>query len=179
MAVLMCYGDAMNRPHFSPKNWQPAAAPQRSARTAKGIRELLQNNNGIAALLPAAERLAALQKDCAMALPAMFDACSLIQFTSGQLTLSVPNAALAAKLKQQLPRLQDSLATRGWQVNAIRLKVQVMHRAYQPAPALRQLTMPASAIQAFSELKGKLADAQDETPLQQALQRMIDRHRKR
>lgn len=168
----------MNRSRFSPGNWRPAAVSQPTARTAKGVRELLQNDNRIAALLPAAERLAALQKDCVAALPAAFDACKLIQFTSGQLVLSVPNAALAAKLKQQLPRLLDFLTTRGWQVSAIRLKVQVKAQASRPAPIRSELVMPASAIRAFRELKVQLAGDSADSPLQQALQRIIDRHRR-
>jgi len=38
--------------------------------------------------------------------------------------LLVGNNAAAAKLRQLLPALQSRLAARGWQVNAIRLKVQ-------------------------------------------------------
>jgi hypothetical protein len=38
--------------------------------------------------------------------------------------LLVPHAAAAAKLRQLLPALEAHLRTKGWQVNAIRLKVQ-------------------------------------------------------
>ena len=65
--------------------------------------DFLQSNDGLAALLPAVARMAALQKDCAALLPAMFDACDVLQYDADQLVLSTPNAALAVKLKQQLP----------------------------------------------------------------------------
>jgi hypothetical protein len=39
--------------------------------------------------------------------------------------LLVPNNAVAAKMRQLLPALQAHLRTKGWEVNAIRLKVQM------------------------------------------------------
>ena len=96
--------------------------------------EFLGAHDKLGALLPAAARMAQLQKECARNLPAMFDACAVVQFASGQLVLAVPNAALAAKLKQQLPKLQESLCRLGWQVNAVRLKVQAVRPRSAPAP---------------------------------------------
>ncbi|MBS0307872.1 MAG: hypothetical protein JSS58_02770, partial [Proteobacteria bacterium] len=76
-------------------------------------------------LLPTVTRMAALQKSCETALPVLFESCSVVQYDADQLVLACPNAALASKLKQQLPKLQCDLIRQGWQVNAIRLKVQV------------------------------------------------------
>ena len=81
--------------------------------------------------MPAVTRMAALQKDCAKLLPSMFEACDVLQYDADQLVLSTPNAALAAKLKQQLPKLQAHLVKSGWQVNVIRIKVQVAKGVYQ------------------------------------------------
>jgi len=39
-------------------------------------------------------------------------------------SLLAANAAVAAKLRQLQPRLEDRLRDRGWQVSAIRIKVQ-------------------------------------------------------
>jgi hypothetical protein len=39
-------------------------------------------------------------------------------------TLLAANAAVAAKLRQLQPRLEEALLERGWQVNSIRVKVQ-------------------------------------------------------
>ena len=39
-------------------------------------------------------------------------------------SLLVPNASVAAKLRQLQPRLEDTLRTRGWQITSIRIKVQ-------------------------------------------------------
>jgi hypothetical protein len=39
-------------------------------------------------------------------------------------TLIAANASVAAKLRQLQPRLEDELLERGWQVSAIRIRVQ-------------------------------------------------------
>jgi hypothetical protein len=43
-------------------------------------------------------------------------------------SLLAANAAVAAKLRQLQPRLEDALGQRGWQVTAIRIKVQSASR---------------------------------------------------
>jgi hypothetical protein len=42
--------------------------------------------------------------------------------------LLLDNNAVAAKIKQLLPSLQAHLRSKGWEVNAIRLKVQVTYK---------------------------------------------------
>src|SRR5436309_10784769 len=78
---------------------------RRKPKTATGAVDLLRANDTMAALLPTVTRMIALQRDCAAVLPSMFASCDVLQFDAGQLLLSIPNAALAAKLKQQLPKL--------------------------------------------------------------------------
>lgn len=119
----------------------------------------------------------ALQRDCTAALPKVFDVCTVMQFSSGQLTLSVPNAALAAKLKQTLPGLQDVLCKRGWQVSAIRLRVQVSSQRPLPPPA-KQLSMPSAAIQAFATLNDMLPPSSQSAMLREAVQAMLKRHKR-
>lgn len=143
---------------------------------AKGAADFLRSHDKMAALLPAALRMAALQKDCASALPVMFDTCAILQFEAGQLVLSTPNAALAAKLKQQLPKLQDTLQQRGWQVQAIKLKIQVSKiHATPPPPKRLELSEPAR--NAFAELGEALEDSPRNRALKAALAAMVRRHR--
>src|SRR3990167_4467553 len=112
------------------------------AASARGATDFLRANEKMAAILPAVTRMAAMQKDCAAALPAMFNDCAVLQFTSDRLLLATPNAAVAAKLKQQLPKLQDFLIKRGWQVSAICLKVQA-GKNIEKTSHPKQLTLPA------------------------------------
>ena len=81
----------------------------------------LGGNEKLAALLPAVKRMGQLQKACAAILPEMFGYCEVLQCNADQLVLGVPNASVAAKLKNRLPKLQEALAVQGWQLNAIRL----------------------------------------------------------
>ena len=161
----------MHSSSFSP-NQQGA----RRTRTTKGAADFLRAHDQMASILPTVTRMAALQKDCFAALPTMFDACTVLLFEAGQLVLSTPNAALAAKLKQQLPKLQDSLLNRGWQVSAIRLKVQVTKNLVKSIPS-KQLSLPVQAVSALAELGDTLEDSPRNQALKAALMAMVQRPR--
>ena len=66
-------------------------------RTAVVATDFLRRDDKMAALLPAIERMASLQKDCAAALPAMFKYADILAFEAGLLTLALPNRSLVAK----------------------------------------------------------------------------------
>jgi hypothetical protein len=153
-------------------------AGARSGQTSRGVSDFLRGNDKMAALLPTVARLNAIQQDCSAILPALFDACSVLSFEAAQLVLAAPNAAFAAKLKQQLPKLQDGLLKRGWQVNAIRLKVQVRRPSEKIKPT-KQLVLPQNALYALSSLQDALDDTPRNQELKAALDAMIARHRHR
>ena len=145
-------------------------------RTAKGATDFLRAHDKMAAIMPTVTRIAALQKDCAALLPAMFDSCFVLSFEADNLVLAIPNAAIASKLKQQLPKLQDSLRKRGWQVIAIRLKVQVIQKIAKKEIS-KQLTLPSGAISALATLENTLEDSPTNSALKAALGAMLRRHR--
>ena len=145
-------------------------------RTSREATDFLRGNDRMASLLPAAMRMASLQKDCAAALPPMFGLCDVLSFEEGALTLATPTSAVAAKLKQQLPKLQAALQKRGWQVNHIRLKVQVT-RSLPPVVHTRVLEMPETAVSAFEELGTALADTPQNAQLIAAIKAMAARRR--
>ena len=146
------------------------------ARSARGVTEFLGTHDKLGALLPAVARMAQLQKDCARSLPPMFDTCEVLQFATGQLVLAAPNAALAAKLKQQLPKLQENLCRLGWQVNAVRLKVQAGRPAEKPVPP-KQLELSPQALPALAALGDQLEDTPRNAALKAAIETMVRRHR--
>ena len=94
-----------------------SAGTKSTTRTARDASDFLRANDKMASILPGVTRMVALQKACATTLPMMFELCEVLQFESAQLVLSTPNAALASKLKQQFPKLRESLLAQGWQVN--------------------------------------------------------------
>ena len=130
----------------------------------------------MASLMPTAMRMAQLQKDCAAALPPMFASVDIAQFEEGALVLATPNAAVAAKLKQQVPKLQATLLGRGWQVTSIRLKVMV-GKSIPPVVHTRQLLLPTTAVAAFAELSDALDDSPQNATLIAALRAMVQRRR--
>jgi len=145
-------------------------------RTPVGATDFLRRDDKLAAMMPAIERMASLQKDCAIALPAMFKYCEILAFDDGQLTLSLPNASLAAKLKQQIPKLQETLARRGWQVNGVKLRVQ-MTKPAEIKEQMRALSLPEAAVTAFDELGDTLEDTPQNATLIAALKAMVARRR--
>jgi hypothetical protein len=163
-------------PSFPPPYHQSTKTARTSTRAAQGATDFLRADDKIASLLPTVARMIALQKDCAAILPEMFSACAVLQFDSGQLTLSTPNAALAAKLKQKLPKLQDALLQHNWQVSAIRLKVQVNNNV-NTAIACKQIQLPAQAVSALATLNVALEETPRNAALRAAIDMMISRHR--
>lgn len=154
---------------------QSGAKSSRGSASTKGVTDFLRANEKMASLLPAVRRMMILQKDCALVLPVLFEVCSVLHFESGQLVLATPNAALATKLKQQLPKLQDNLLKRGWQVNAIRIKVQLGKIAEKQQPQ-KQLVLPERAISALAELKSSLEGSRGNETLAAAIGKMLNRH---
>jgi hypothetical protein len=138
--------------------------------------DFLRKNDRLASLLPAAMRMARLQSDCAAILPLLAGNTDVLSFQDGALVLAVPSSAVAARMKQMAPRLQSALLQRGWQVESIRLKVQVA-RAMPDKPAMRTLELPPTAVQAFDELAQSLDDSTHNKELVAALRRLADKRR--
>jgi hypothetical protein len=148
------------------------------------VGELLQQTQSIHALLPAVERHLALQRDLALVLQPWLnqmqhttraqgqDLCCVLRLEQGVLTLGVPNAALAARLRQILPRLEAGLGQRGWKVSAIRLRVQQEIFAAE-STACAPKALPRAGLAAFSELLGKVTSP----GLQAAVTRLLKYHR--
>jgi hypothetical protein len=166
----------MMRRAFSFSPYQQDASVAGNKLTPKGIADFLLAHDKMASLMPTVMRLAALEKDCAALLPDMFNTCAVLQFNDANLLLSAQNAGLAAKLKQQLPKLQAGLVKRGWQVNAIRLKVQVVKNV-EKSKASKQLLMPSQALSAWSELENTLEESVRNASLKAALGALVARHR--
>jgi Dna[CI] antecedent, DciA len=148
----------------------------KNKQTSLGATEFLRANDGIAGLLPTAMRMASLQQDCAAALPAMFSNCDVLSYQDAVLVLAVPSSAIAARLKQQLPKLQASLLARGWQVESARVKVQVT-RAFAPEPPRPNRELPPNAVKAFEELGEALPETAQNAQLIAAIRSLAAKRR--
>jgi len=88
----------------------------------------------------------------------------------------VPNAALATRLRQMLPKLQEGLREKGWPVEGIRLKVQLLPP--EPVrPIHKPVThdLPRDAVSSFAALAASLEDS----PLKDALRHLVSRRQGR
>jgi hypothetical protein len=116
--------------------------------------------------------MAALQADASRLLPGVFTSCRILQLREGQLHIAVPNAALATRIRQMLPKLQAGLREKGWPVDGIRIKVQMMSGEDRvPDRPAAQAALPTHAVQAFAAL----AQSLDASPLRDALQSLVKR----
>ena len=88
--------------------------------------------------------------------------------------IAVPNAALATRIRQILPKLQAGLREKSWPVDAIRIKVQMMSGEDRvPNRPAAQAALPTHAVQAFAGL----AQSLEAGPLRDALQSLVRRRR--
>lgn len=156
-----------------PPNFTPARRPKQQAATREAF-EFLQSSDKLSALLPAARRVGQLQADCERLLPTLFAGCRALQLREGQLQVAAPNAALATRLRQLLPKLQAGLREQGWAVDGIKLKVQPMPaEPTRPSRRFANRDLPSGAVSSFAELAEQLEDG----PLKQALQGLVKKRK--
>jgi len=152
----------------------------RNRRTAFDATDFLRSNDRLASLLPSAMRIGKLQRDVRLVLPPMYGGCDVLSFQEGALTLAVPSSAVAAKLKQQLPKLQAGLQKKGWQVETLRIKIRMggaVPVREEPKPSSLQL--PPTAVQAFEELGHSLPETAQNASLIKAIQRLAERRKQK
>jgi len=100
--------------------------------------------------------------------------CQVVKLDAACLTIAVPNGAHAAKLRQLAPRLADTLARAGWNVDEIKIRVLAGSCAPPPycPPAKEAIPLDGQALQAFSALGEQLQPG----PLADAVARLIKHH---
>ena len=171
--------DAMSS--FTPKSFPFHIYGTRDRRTAFVATDFLRGDARLASLMPTALRMGNLQRDVKVILPPMYAGCEVLAMQDGVLGLAVPSSAVAAKLKQQLPKLQAGLQKKGWPVESVRIKIQVGRALAQQARADRQaggaLTMPPTAVDAFEELGETLEDSPQNADLIAAIRRLAEKRK--
>jgi len=114
-----------------------------------------------------------LQKAWEKAAPsALVSASHVGALQNGTLTVYVGNGAIAAKLKQQAPRLLGKLQEWVREVTSIRFEVQV--RNPQADARHKDLALSAVALASLVQLEESL----EESPLRTALHKLVGRHSK-
>jgi hypothetical protein len=117
------------------------------------------------------KKLALLQKAWEKAAPsALVSASHVGALQNGALTVYVGNGAIAAKLKQQAPRLLGKLQEWVSEVTSIRFEVQV--RNPETDTRHKDLVLSQAALASLQQLEESL----DDTPLRDALHRLVKHH---
>lgn len=100
---------------------------------------------------------------------------TVIALNGDQATVAASSAAAAAKLRQSDPSLRERLATEGWPIERFRIRAEPPRWQRRPPPARVKPPIPTEGVRAVAAL----AQAIDEGPLKDALQRLAARHRAR
>jgi hypothetical protein len=133
----------------------------------------LNQADGIAALMPQAERLIELREILASLLPeSLARRCSVANYKQGRVVIFAANGTIAAKLKLMLPTLLEQLSGRATEVTGLEVVVQ--------APTSeRQVIEKYSKIspETVSGLAG-LCEQLPDSELKTALSRIVFQHRR-
>lgn len=134
---------------------------------------LRTDQHGASVLTTAKNLLAAEQEARRVLPPGIADVCRVARIEGQQITLAVPSAAYASKLRQLAPRVLVRLNDAGWNLNEISVRVQGSLAQSVTEPPQRQAEpLGAIALEAFGRLHAGLTPG----PLSDAIQRLLKRH---
>jgi len=152
-----------------------ARRPRNDATPATLAASWLVGDQQGAQVLGAARRLLEAEQIARAALPPPLAAvCKVARIERQQITLAVPSAAYASKLRQLAPRIVRLLHESGWNLNEIQVRVQAGLWQSQTKTAARQvIPLDNAALDAFDELRDNLRPG----PLADAIGRLLNHHR--
>jgi hypothetical protein len=140
--------------------------------SARKLRSFLDSSATLVALSAQVERLLELQRLWEqIAPPPLAHACNVASLRDQVLALYANNGAIAAKVRQLAPTLLEKAQKSGLEVTAISVRVQARPAIPENKP-IKNLHFGPSATSSLRRLVASL----DESPLRQALKRMLERH---
>ncbi len=126
-------------------------------------------------VLATANQMLAMEKAARRLMPpALGKTCHVAKLDRQQLTLVVPGAAHASRLRQFTPRILAGLAASGWNLNEIIVKIQadISRSETIPRPGKQANPLGQPGLLAFSVLREQLPEG----PLADAISRLLERH---
>lgn len=156
----------MNRPAKTPRS-------KRSERNAQVLEWLSADQRG-ASVLETARQLMAAEALIVQALPvAMVRRIKVAQIDRQRMTISVPSAAHATRLRQIAPTLLKHMRDKGWNISEIVLRVYAGMPDTETKVTQRETRpLDAQALQAFASLRRNVRPG----PLADALERLLRHH---
>ncbi len=127
-----------------------------------------------AGILATAHDLMAAEQTVRKTLPqGIAKVCRVARMDTETITLAVPAAAYASKLRQLGPRIIRALNQAGWLVSRVQVRVQgALARPDRPTRTRHVQPLDGQALQAFDALQKQLEPG----PLSDAVQRLLNRH---
>lgn len=126
---------------------------------ARKLSTLIIDNAGLTALTRATQCIAALQRLYAVcAPPDMVRASRVVNNRDGMLVIAADNGAVAAKLRQQAPRLLKNMQKQGGEVTGIRVQVQVERCAAPSRSRPPKTALSLDSIDNFERLSKQVKD---------------------
>lgn len=105
--------------------------------------------------------------------PVLAHSCRVANIDRQCITLAVPGAAHATRLRQLTPTLLRALVERGWNLTQIEIRVQAGLAAYAPKPPPREVRpLDRQALGLFQELQQNVEPG----PLADAIGRLLKHH---
>jgi hypothetical protein len=139
---------------------------------AQKIGDVIANSGHLQTLAHKARRLKDLQQLLFEASPPLLAAASRVaDLRSGTLFVVSDNAAVAAKLRQLVPRLLLHMREQATEVTGIRVDVQVKPHKIKAEDEFTKRPLPPDAVKDFASLSGHLPPS----PLKSALDRLVAR----
>ncbi|MYN14940.1 DUF721 domain-containing protein [Pusillimonas sp. TS35] len=137
----------------------------------------LEDDQQSADVWATARAMLAIQEAAREVLPGpLADACQVARMERQRITLAVPSAAYAAKLRQLAPRIAHLLAGKGWNIQEITVKVHAGLPRQRTESATQRDVVPLgeNALQAFDDLRHSVRPG----PLADAIERLLAHHRR-
>lgn len=152
----------------------PPRPPKKEPPATLAVSWLNDDQHG-SEVLATARNLIAVENATKNTLPAaLAGVCRVARIDRQEITLAVPSAAYASKLRQLAPRILLHLNSSGWNLNEISVKVQVSLLQTETKETPRQVEpLGEQALSAFAELQSKLRPG----PLADAIQQLLSHHK--
>jgi hypothetical protein len=151
-------------------------ASSKENKQSLSVIDWLGQNRQSADVLATARRMIEMEHVISQALPtSLATACRVARINDREITLAVPSAAHASKLRQLAPRIVQRLDQHGWNINQLQVKVQagLNQNATNVSRKKEVNPLDEQALTSFEELYRNTPPG----PLAESLKRLIERHR--
>lgn len=140
---------------------------------AKQLDAYLGSAGGLARVAAHANRLMKLQRVFGAIAPTHLATASRVaNLKSGKVVIHADSGAVAARLRQMLPRLVDNFLAKGCEVTEIEVKVQPADAAPQQAAKGKSRVLGGENRARLTQLAGSL---DEETPIRRAIEKLVAR----